>query len=198
MENNQTPNSYMEYEAIRDEIVLLMSEHNTHITNLYIMSITILGLGYTLNRPILFLLLYLVIIPFQVLINNKEYMMVRCGVYIKKYIEAEQKDLKWEQRVHKVDAKFNELYKFKIGKLQIENRVCDYGAFIFALIALGSYVLYTVDVNNCMIGIRGIFFICGIIMALIATVVTFRLCRKASDFEKLTQIFEKAFEEFED
>ena len=86
MENNQTPNSYMEYEAIRDEIVLLMSEHNTHITNLYIMSITILGLGYTLNRPILFLLLYLVIIPFQVLINNKEYMMVRCGVYIKKYI----------------------------------------------------------------------------------------------------------------
>lgn len=47
MENNQTPNSYMEYEAIRDEIILLMSEHNTHITNLFIMSITILGLGYT-------------------------------------------------------------------------------------------------------------------------------------------------------
>lgn len=106
--------------------------------------------------------------------------------------------MKWEQRVHKVDAKFNELYKFKIGKLQIENRVCDYGAFIFALIALGSYVLYTVDVNNCMIAICGIFFICGIIMALIATVVTFRLCRKASDFEKLTQIFEKAFEELKD
>ena len=198
MENNQTPNSYMEYEAIRDEIILLMSEHNTHITNLFIMSITVLGLGYTLNKPIFFLLLYLVIIPFQVLINNKEYMMVRCGVYIKKYIEAEQKDLKWEQRVHKVDAKFNELYKFKIGKLQVENRVCDYGAFIFGLIAFGSYILYKVDVKNCMISIHGMSSICGIIMALIATVITFRLCQKASDFEKLTQIFEKVFEELED
>lgn len=38
----QLDNIRMEYVAIRDEIILLMNEQNTHITNLYIMSITIL------------------------------------------------------------------------------------------------------------------------------------------------------------
>ena len=68
----QLDNIRMEYVAIRDEIILLMNEQNTHITNLYIMSITILGLGYTLQNSTLFLLLYLIILPFQVLVNNKE------------------------------------------------------------------------------------------------------------------------------
>lgn len=188
-------NLCMEYGAIRDEIILLMNEHNTHITNLFLMSITILGLGYTLDKPVLFLMLYLVIIPFQILINNKEYMMVRCGVYIKKYIEPELKTLKWEQRIHEVDAKFNEVYKFKIGKIQIENRICDYGAFMFSLISLGSYILYKIEINNSVISIHVFFSIWGIIMALIATAVTFRLCQKASNFKELTVIFEKIIDE---
>ena len=33
----QLDNIRMEYVAIRDEIILLMNEQNTHITNLYIM-----------------------------------------------------------------------------------------------------------------------------------------------------------------
>lgn len=66
------------------------------------------------------------------------------------------------------------------------------------MIAFGSYILYKVDVKNCMISIHGMSSSCGIIMALIATVITFRVCQKASDFEKLTQIFEKVFEELED
>ncbi len=41
----------MEYEAIRSEIILLMNEQNTHIASLFVMGITILGLGYTLEEP---------------------------------------------------------------------------------------------------------------------------------------------------
>lgn len=196
-EKNQIDNIRMEYTAIRDEIILLMNEQNMHITNLYIMSITILGLGYTLQKSALFLLLYLIILPFQVLVNNKEYMMVRCGVYIKKYIEPKIGEAKWEQRIHKVDKAFNHQYKFKLGKFQIENRICDYGAFIFSCVALCSYTVYNIEVkNNVVIFLTG-FSKWGIIIAFVATIVAYKLCYKGSNYERLSNIFERIIDEEE-
>lgn len=186
----QLDNIRMEYVAIRNEIILLMNEQNTHITNLYIMSITILGLGYTLQNSTLFLLLYLIILPFQVLVNNKEYMMVRCGVYIRNYIESEIKELKWEQRIHKVDRAFNQQYKFKLGKFEIENRICDYGAFIFSCVALCSYIVYNVQIKNNVVIFLTEFSKWGIVISFIATIVAYKLCYKGSNYDYLSDTFE--------
>lgn len=157
----QLDNIRMEYVAIRDEIILLMNEQNTHITNLYIMSITILGLGYTLQNSTLFLLLYLIILPFQVLVNNKEYMMVRCGVYIRNYIESE-----------------------------IKNRICDYGAFIFSCVALCSYIVYNVQIKNNVVIFLTEFSKWGIVISFIATIVAYKLCYKGSNYDYLSDTFE--------
>lgn len=48
----------MEYAAIREEIILLMNEHNTHISNLFLISITIIGLGCQFKNSVLFLALH--------------------------------------------------------------------------------------------------------------------------------------------
>ena len=91
-ENMSLEGIKMEYAAIRDEIILLMNEHNTHITNMFLISITILGLGCEFQNLCIFLILYLLVIPFQILINNKQYMMIRCGVYLGMYVEPKIED----------------------------------------------------------------------------------------------------------
>lgn len=129
-------------------------------------------------------------VPFQVLVNNKEYMMVRCGVYIRNYIESEIKELKWEQRIHKVDRAFNQQYKFKLGKFEIENRICDYGAFIFSCVALCSYIVYNVQIKNNVVIFLTEFSKWGIVISFIATIVAYKLCYKGSNYDYLSDTFE--------
>lgn len=88
--------------------------NNTHITNMILISITIVGLGCEFQNPCIFLILYLLVIPFQILINNKQYMMIRCGVYLGMYVEPKIEGMRWEKTVHRVDNVFKEKHKVKI------------------------------------------------------------------------------------
>lgn len=172
----------MEYSAIRDEIILLMNEHNTHITNLFLISTTLLGIGYQFKNPWLFIIVYLVAIPFQTLINNKQYMLIRCGVYISIYIEPRIEGLRWERTVHDVDKIFKERYKLKFFNVNIEDELCDFGAFIFSLVALISYTYYSFFIESGSIPIQNSL-IGGEVFAVVSTIIVFFLCNKGSKFE---------------
>lgn len=178
----------MEYTSIRDEIILLMNEKHTYTAGLFTLGVSIVGLSYTADVPELFLILYLLLIPFQILINNKEYMLVRCGVYIKIYIEKYIPELQWENIVHDVDRQFNNSYKFSIGKFPIENYIYNYGTFIFSFIGLVLYSSYAVESGNF-----DILKFYGIIFCIIGNIVDFVLCRKASRFSDIYEKYEKAF-----
>lgn len=185
--NDEMVGLQMEYTAIRDEVILLMNEQNTHISNLFVMGISLLGFGYTLDCPIFFLMSYLILLPFQILINNKEYMMARSGAYIRIYIEPKIPSLKWENIIHDVDREFNNRYKFSIDKFNIENRACDYGVFIFSLISLVSYTASSISIyknpyNRLIIRVLPIQII-GIICCIIGTIISFKLCRKGACFD---------------
>lgn len=71
-----------------------MEEHDTSIMNVFVIGffltlIYILGNDY----PHLFILTYVLIIPMQLLIKNKAYMLARCGLFIKIMIIPKIKDL---------------------------------------------------------------------------------------------------------
>ena len=178
----------MEYTAIRDEIILLMNEHNTHITNMFLISITMLGLGCEFQNPCIFLILYLLVIPFQILINNKQYMMIRCGVYIGIHVEPKIEGMRWEKTVHWVDNVFKEKYKVKILGFKIEDELCDFGAFLFSVVSLAFYTYYCFAIKSDTMLIQ-MACILGEIIAIVCTVITFYLCRKGKQFAKIYQEF---------
>lgn len=174
----------MEYAAIREEIILLMNEHNTHISNLFLISITIIGLGCQFENSVLFLMLYFVIIPFQTLINNKQYMLIRCGVYIALNIEPKIKGLKWERTVHRIDKEIKNSYKVKIFGFAIEDELCDFGAFIFSVIAWIFYTYY-IFMGGCEISHIKYSSVLGEAVAIAGTVISLMLCNKGRNFEKI-------------
>ena len=174
----------MEYAAVREEIILLMNEHNTHISNLFLISITIIGLGCQFKNSVLFLMLYFVIIPLQTLINNKQYMLIRCGVYIALNIEPEIKGLKWERTVHRIDKEIKNSYEVKIFGFAIEDELCDFGAFIFSVIAWMFYTYY-IFTGGCEISHIKYSSVLGEAVAIAGTVISLMLCNKGRNFEKI-------------
>ena len=177
-----------------------MEEHNTQIMNVFVIGIAFLTLVYIVgnNHPNLFLLTYILMIPMQLLINNKAYMMARCGSYIKVMIESKIRGLHWEDAMGRADNIFNTEYKFSIGKIDIEHSLAVYGTFIFAVIALVSYAAYYVsfdgDTQHLNINIH-LPEALGIIVGVVGTVVTFRLCRKGFQFDKVRDKYEMLFKE---
>ena len=187
-ENMSLEGIKMEYAAIRDEIILLMNEHNTHITNMFLISITILGLGCEFQNLCIFLILYLLVIPFQILINNKQYMMIRCGVYLGMYVEPKIEGMRWEKTVHRVDNVFKEKYKAKIFGFKIEDGLCDFGAFLFSAVSLAFYTYYCFPLKSDTMLLQ-IVCISGEIIAIVCTVIAFYLCNKGKEFDKIYQEF---------
>lgn len=190
----------MEYSAVRDEVLLLMEEHNTQIMNVFVIGIAFLTLVYTVgnDHPNLFLLTYVLMIPMQLLINNKAYMMARCGSYIKVMIEPKMRGQHWEDAIRKADNAFNSEYKFSIGKFDIEHSLAVYGTFIFSVIALVAYAAYYIsfdgDTQQMNINIH-LPEALGIIAGIIGTAVTFRLCQKGFQFDKVRDKYEMLFKE---
>lgn len=136
------------------------------------------------DRRLRFLMLYFVIIPLQTLINNKQYMLIRCGVYIALNIEPEIKGLKWERTVHRIDKEIKNSYKVKIFGFAIEDELCDLGAFIFSVIAWMFYTYY-IFTGGCEISHIKYSSVLGEAVAIAGTVISLMLCNKGRNFEKI-------------
>lgn len=178
-----------EYSGIRAEIVELETLKDQLIATVFSISISLLGFGYTLNKGVLFVILIIVVIPFQGLVNKKTFMIVRCGVYIKVFIEPKLSEMKWEKIIHNADDEFSKKY-LKLDKYQITKNIYKYGTFIFSLISFVSYCYQEVEVstNNISVSINELVIIFFMILCIF---VTYYLCYKNSNYNKMYRIYEE-------
>ena len=199
VEDDKLTGLQMEYAAVRDEAIMLMEEHNNQLINVFIVGVAFLTLVYSIqDMPAeLFLLMYVLMIPLQILINNKAYMLARCGAYIKTRIEPKIEGLHWETVIEKADDRFNKKYKLSIGKFEIEHRICVYGTFFFSFIALLFYVFSYISIEcTADISINVNFHLpqlAGIIWCIAGTVIAFRLCKKGFQINKVKEIYCEIF-----
>jgi len=130
----------MEYNNIRQEIVILMQRCDNLLTTMYTVSITLMGLGFQLKNKYFFLMVLIFIIPIQGLINIRRYHMARCSVYIKQCISSKYKELKWESIVGKIDYNFRESYSKENKLYRLTTIIICSGTIIIALVSIISYI----------------------------------------------------------
>lgn len=178
----------MEYSAIREEIVYLTNSKDQMILAMYSICITILGLASLLDTLKIVGLMFIVLIPFQSLINTKLFQIARCGAYIRVFIEPEIKGLKWEQIIHDADKKFNYQYRVNIGNIQFTRNIAKYGSSIFAILAFFMYSFDNIDIVENKIQLP--FGRCWIILLyFLLCIFVLYLNRKGTNFEKIYDMY---------
>lgn len=180
---------FHEYSGIRSEIVALETLKDQLIATVFSICISLLGLGYTLNNGVLFFILIIVVIPFQGLINKKTFMIVRCGVYIKVFIEPKFSDMNWEKVIHNADDEFSKKY-LKLDKYQVTKNIYKYGTFIFSVIAFISFCYQKIEMSFDKISLSVSELIVIVIMVLCIFVIYY-LCYKNSKYNKIYSIYEE-------
>ncbi len=84
-----------EFNNIRNEIIADQEQRRNVWINMYILYSTVFVLGLELSRY-LFLVTYLIILPFQATINNLAWNVSRLSAYIRIFYEEKDESLNWE------------------------------------------------------------------------------------------------------
>lgn len=97
-----------EYESLRSEIISLEEQQRNVWIYMYVIFLTIFVLGLQLSYY-LFLVAYIILIPFQVVINRYNWSITKLSTYIRIFYEGSRKKLSWES-LH-VFQDYKEYYK---------------------------------------------------------------------------------------
>lgn len=84
-----------EYESLRNEIISMEEQQRNVWIYMYVLFSTMFVLGIEWSYYI-FLVTYIVIIPFQIIINSYKYFIHRISAYIRIFYESQNKNLNWE------------------------------------------------------------------------------------------------------
>lgn len=103
-----------EYNALRAEVLNLISIQNTYIIAMYTITVTILGIGLQTQNSLLFLLPYTVLFSFQRTISAKRDGYLRIAAYIAVYLE---KGSGWESRYETIVRSIQPVPNSKNNKL---------------------------------------------------------------------------------
>ena len=101
-----------ELNNIRNEIIADQEQRRSVWINMYILYVTLFVLGLQWSCY-LFLVTYLIILPFQATINNLVWNVARLSAYIRIFYEEENKSLNWES----MNANY-EVYRKYLGKME--------------------------------------------------------------------------------
>lgn len=107
-----------ELNNIRNEIIADQEQRRNVWINMYILYSTIFVLSMQWSYY-LFLVTYLIILPFQATINNLVWNVARLSAYIRIFYEEEEDSLNWES----MNANY-EVYRKYLGKM--ENRLSSW------------------------------------------------------------------------
>ena len=80
-----------EYESIRNEIISMEEQQRNVWIHMYVLFITLFVLGIELSYH-LFLVTYVVLIPFQVVINRYKWSISKMSTYIRLFYEKDEKN----------------------------------------------------------------------------------------------------------
>lgn len=97
-----------EYNSLRNEIISFEEQQRNVWIYMYVLFVTLFVLGIELSYN-LFLVTYIILIPFQIVINRYRWSISKLSTYIRLFYESNNKDLNWES-MH-VFVEFNEYYK---------------------------------------------------------------------------------------
>lgn len=86
---------YSEYSALRNELVSKQEQKRSVWLHMYILYLSLFVLGFEISHY-MFLLTFIVLIPYQAVLNNLEWNVSRISAYIQVFYETEQTELRWE------------------------------------------------------------------------------------------------------
>lgn len=84
-----------EYESIRNEIIAMEEIQRNVWINMYVLFSALFVLGLQWSEK-LFLVTYVILIPFQCVINEYRWAISRMSIYIRYFFENDEKFLNWE------------------------------------------------------------------------------------------------------
>ncbi len=127
-----------EYESLRNEIITLEEVQRNVWLHMYVIfcSLFVLGLQWSYY---LFLVVYVVIIPFQCVYNDYWWSISKISTYIRIFYEEENKNMNWESfHVHSI---FREYYNKK--RKNIVDQIRFSGSVFLGILSTGFFCGYT-------------------------------------------------------
>lgn len=131
-----------EYEALRNEIISMQEQQRNVWIYMYVLFGTLFVLGLQWSHY-LFLVTYIILIPFQCVINDFLWSVSKISTYIRVFFENERQDMHWEN-LHIYDQ-YQTYYKNKSNSLAGLIRI--FGSVHLGIIATGFFVGYTLMGN---------------------------------------------------
>lgn len=130
------------YESLRNEIIAMEELQRNVWIHMYILFCTLFVLGLQWS-PYLFLVSYIVLIPFQCTINNYRYLILKISTYIQIFFEKENSDINWESlHLFEFYKKYDE-----VKRRNINNIIRQSGATHLGILATGFYCGYTLSTS---------------------------------------------------
>ena len=128
------------YTAIRSELVAVEEMQRKVWIYMYVLFCTLFVLGLQWSHY-LFLVSYIVLIPFQCVINDYQWSISKMSIYLRTFFEKENIDMNWES-LHISDVYkdyYNQKKKSVTGVIRIS------GAAHLGFLATGFYCGYTLN-----------------------------------------------------
>lgn len=139
---NLMDENIQEYNTLRNEIISMQELQRNIWIYMYVLFGTLFVLGLQLSHY-LFLVTYIILIPFQCVINDFLWSISKISTYIRVFFENERHDMNWES-LHVYDL-YQEYYKKKSNSLIGLIRIS--GSVHLGIIATGFFCGYTL-INN--------------------------------------------------
>ncbi len=126
------------YETLRNEIIAMEEIQRNVWIYMYVLFCTLFVLGLQWSEY-LFLVSYIILIPFQYVINDYKWSISRMSTYIRIFFEKNNKDISWES------LQVSECYKEydRRKRKSIKTVVGMSGAVHLGILATGFYCGYT-------------------------------------------------------
>ncbi len=159
-----------EYSALRDEIISISEQLRSTWTTMITLCVSIYILAFETKSSELFLLLYIILIPFQYIINSQQWSVQKISTYIRCFFESKELGIHWET-MHIFQPYLD--YRKKFGdeipinaKFPLVLGGLSTGIFIFKKI---------IELTNKQSISENIFAICFIILSLALFAVLFKV-----------------------
>lgn len=126
-----------EYNSLRNEIISFEEQQRNVWIYMYVLFATLFILGIELSYN-LFLVTYIILIPFQIVINRYKWSISKLSTYIRLFYENNDKNLNWES-MHAF-AEYTEYYKGLSNN--ISGIIRDTGVTQLGFLATSFYIGY--------------------------------------------------------
>lgn len=167
-----------EYESVRNEIISMEETQRNVWIYMYVLFCTLFVLGLEWSHS-LFLVSYIILIPFQCAINDYKWYINNMSLFIKVFFENEKDGISWETlHAYNLYKKFDAQKKKKI-----RNIIKNSGAIHLGFLATGFYCGYTL--SNSFIDNKYVLELSNIFLIILSIVLFVVLVMLNKDYYKV-------------